>query len=179
MWRKQLNQTNTQNHRSWYLVYTKPKQERLSQENLQRQGYETYLPLIRGRKRRQGKITQVIEPMFSRYIFIKLNTVTDNWSPIRSTLGVTGIVRFGLQPTAIPENLIKAIKAKDNEEGIQDAAVQQLNEGDKVRIAEGPMYGYEGIFVNKSNQERVTILLDIIGKPTRVELCETQLERIS
>ncbi len=179
MWRNKLNQDNTQNNRSWYLVYTKPKQERLSQENLQRQSYETYLPLIRERKRRQGKITQVVEPMFSRYLFIRLNTVTDNWGPIRSTLGVTGIVRFGAQPTAIPENLIQSIRAKDDEEGIHSATVQQLNEGDKVRIAEGPMYGYEGIFVNKNNQERVTILLNIIGKPTKVDLCEAQLERIS
>jgi len=174
-----LSQASKQNHRSWYLVYTKPRQERLSQENLQRQGYETYLPLIRERKRRQGKITQVVEPMFSRYLFIRLNTVTDNWGPIRSTLGVTGIVRFGTQPTSISKDLINSIKAKDDEQGLQTVDVHILNEGDKVRIAEGPMYGYEGIFVNKNNQERVTILLDIIGKPTRVDLCEAQLERIS
>ncbi len=174
-----MKQNSMDNQRSWYLVYTKPKQEKLSQENLQRQGYETYLPLMRERKRRRGKIVQAIEPMFSRYLFIRLNTVTDNWSPIRSTLGVTGIVRFGLQPTEVPEILIKTIQAKDNEDGIQNTATPQLNAGDKIRIAEGPMSGYEGLFIDKNSLERVTVLLDIIGKSTKVNVSEAQLERIS
>jgi len=74
-------------------------------------------------------------------LFIRLNMITDNWGPIRSTIGVTGIVRFGLQPTEVPENLIRTLQAKDDEEGIQNTMIQILNTGDKVRIAEGPMYG--------------------------------------
>ena len=38
--------------KSWYLIQAKPKSEQLAKENLERQGYETYLPLILGRSKK-------------------------------------------------------------------------------------------------------------------------------
>ena len=101
-----LQTTRNPKQRCWYLLCTKRRQEKLAQENLRRQGYETYLPLMRERRRRKGKIFNVIEPMFSSYLFIRLNKSTDNWSPIRSTLGVSQIVRFGACPAFVSDDLI-------------------------------------------------------------------------
>ena len=70
---------------AWYLLYSKPRQEGVAVENLKRQGYETYLPLVRTRRRRQGQYVSLVEPMFPRYLFIHLSDQTDNWGPIRST----------------------------------------------------------------------------------------------
>lgn len=162
--------------RSWYLVYTKPRQERLAKENLDRQGYETYLPLIRNRQRRQGKYVISVEPLFSRYLFIRLNTVSDNWGPIRSTVGVSAIVRFGGQATQVPERLINYIQANDDENGIQNTPIKEIGCGSKVRIIDGPMKGYEGIFRGKTGKERAVVLHDIIGNSTKLELPEAQLE---
>ena len=55
---------------AWYLLYSKPRQEGVAVENLKRQGYETYLPLIRTRRRRQGQYVSLVEPMFPRYLLI-------------------------------------------------------------------------------------------------------------
>ena len=90
---------------AWYLLYSKPRQEGVAVENLKRQGYETYLPLIRTRRRRQGQYVSLVEPMFPRYLFIHLSDQTDNWGPIRSTLGVSGLVRFGDLPAQVPGRL--------------------------------------------------------------------------
>ena len=100
-------------HRAWYLVYTKPKGEKTAQENLLRQGYETYLPLLGVSKRRRGRYITLIEPMFSRYLFIQLNQTSDNWSPIRSTLGVTDMVRFSGYPAKVPAELIEFLRASE------------------------------------------------------------------
>ncbi|MEE8263278.1 MAG: transcription termination/antitermination NusG family protein, partial [Gammaproteobacteria bacterium] len=40
--------------KGWYLIYSKPRQERLALENLRRQNYEAYLPLMQHRRRRKG-----------------------------------------------------------------------------------------------------------------------------
>ena len=68
--------------KNWYLIYTKPHKEQLARENLERQGYEIYLPMARLRRRRMGKGATRIEPLFPRYLFIHLDAKTDNWSPI-------------------------------------------------------------------------------------------------
>ena len=115
---------------AWYLLYSKPRQEGVAVENLKRQGYETYLPLIRTRRRRQGQYVSLVEPMFPRYLFIHLSDQTDNWGPIRSTLGVSALVRFGDLPAQVPDRLIDALKSREDDSGIQLLASQVGQIGD-------------------------------------------------
>ena len=69
----------------WYLIHTKIRQERVALENLERQGFECFLPLIRVEKLRRSALVVVEEPLFPRYLFIRLASGTDapSWSPIR------------------------------------------------------------------------------------------------
>ena len=156
--------------KNWYLIYSKPQKELVARQNLERQGYEVYLPMARLRRRRMGKGVTRIEPLFPRYLFIKLDTKTDNWSPIRSTLGVNNIVKFGMYPSAVPETLIELLDDRCDEEGIQDIAPDEYKEGEAIRVMEGPMTGLEGVFLAKTSSDRVMVLLDIVGKHTRVNM---------
>lgn len=160
----------------WYLVYTKPRQEITAKENLQRQGYEIYLPMTRLPRRRLGKRRYMNEPFFPRYMFIRLNTTSDNWAPIRSTKGVANMVRFSLHPMPVPNELIVNIRSRENpESGMHDIDVS-IKKGDKVRVMDGPMMGYEGIFIAKTGQERVIILLDVLGQQARLQIDAEALE---
>ena len=160
--------------KAWYLVYSKPRQERVALDNLSRQAYETFLPLIRLRRKRQRRYVWVTEPMFPRYLFIKLSDETDNWGPIRSTIGVVALVRFGGRPARVPDDLVGALQT--NESGIWEMPTPDLKTGDRVRICEGPMAGYEGIFQSRSGKERVTLLLDVVSQAARVEVALDQVE---
>jgi transcriptional antiterminator RfaH len=164
--------------KNWYLVYCKPRGEDLAKANLERQGFETYLPRVRQPRRRGGRRIIRIEPLFPRYLFIHLDTETDNWAPIRSTLGVTSLVRFGMEPAVVPDDLIGFIQARDDATGVQDLPVEEPQRGDRVRITEGPMMGYEGIFVAKTSSERVLVLLDIVGHKSRVNVEAAKLETV-
>lgn len=154
----------------WYLVYAKPRQEQAAQENLVRQGYRTYLPLLRVPRRRLGRRVIRVEAMFPRYLFIHLDTVTDNWAPIRSTVGVSKLVRFGGEPAPVPDKLIEALRARENKQGVQDVPLHSYQRGQKVRIEEGPFMGYEGIFLAKTGEERVLVLLDVVGKQAKARV---------
>lgn len=162
-------------HKKWYLVYSKPRQEPVAQANLVRQGYQTYLPLVRTPRRRLGRRSIRIEPMFPRYLFIRLDKVTDNWAPIRSTLGVSSLVRFGTEPAPVPENLIEALQKRDDASGVQDIPLHEFEPGQPVRIEEGPFAGYEGILLARTSRERVVVLLDIVGKSARAKIEVSQL----
>ena len=162
--------------RSWYLIVTKPQSEFKAQENLLRQGYETYLPLVQTSCRRNGKIVNLTEAFFPRYLFISLDKETDNWSPIRSTIGVAGLVRFGGMPTVVPENMIANLKNNENEFSLQSVEKKELNQGDKVAIIDGPFEGYKAVYHKMKSTERVSVLLDIVGKNTQVTLSVHELE---
>ena len=161
--------------RAWYLIYTKPRVESLAQENLIRQGYETYLPLIETKRRKQGRYVAVVEAMFSRYLFINLNCTTDNWSPIRSTIGVANMVRFNGLPSMVPAALIESIKAMEDEQGLHRVQEKEFKVGDTVSIIDGIFAGLKGIYQAKTSQERVIVLLDIAGQYTRVSMNKNEL----
>ena len=159
----------------WYLIHSKPRQEEIARENLDRQGYCTYLPLLRTPRRRLGRRIIRIEPMFPRYFFIRLDTETDNWAPIRSTIGVSTLVRFGMTPTPIPDDLIDTLRERDDSSGVQDIPLNEFSRGQKVRIEEGPFMGYEGIFLAETGPQRVLVLLDIVGKTAKARIDVTAL----
>ena len=118
---------------AWYLIYSKPQQERVARENLERQGYRSYLPLIRNRRRRRGKYMSIVEPMFPRYLFVHLSDETDNWGPIRSTIGVANLVRFGMLAARVPDDLIAILTERD-EDGVQNLTTPDFESGDQVRL---------------------------------------------
>ncbi len=166
-------------NKSWYLIYTKPRQERLAQDNLERQGYMTYLPLIQKKHKRNGKHIAAIEAFFPRYLFISLNTTTDNWSPIRSTLGVANIVRFTQYPTVVSGSLVSLLMSnEDPDTGLYNEDFN-FKSGDSVRITDGALAGYEGFFKARSGEERVVVLLTVMGNQTAVKVDVDALELVT
>jgi transcriptional antiterminator RfaH len=147
----------------WFVIHTKPRQEQRALENLERQGYQAWLPTIELEKLRRGKLTRVIEPMFSRYLFIQLDKTQSNWSPIRSTLGVSKLVSFGNVPAVVPDALIEALRQAD---GSQQELL--LKEGDAVQFVSGPLQGLEGILEQRDGELRAMVLIELISQPQRV-----------
>jgi transcriptional antiterminator RfaH len=148
----------------------------LAQENLMHQGYVVYLPRLLLMCKRQGRQVAVIEPLFPRYLFIHLNTQSDNWGPIRSILGVASLVRFGSEPAKVPDGFIAHPKAHEGLKGLHEWAAPKVTVGDRLRVAEGSLKGYEGILLAKSGAARVMLLLDILGKEVRAHLSLGQIE---
>lgn len=148
----------------------------MAQENLLRQGFETYLPLARQARRRAHRRVTVVEPLFSRYLFIHLDTEKDNWSPIRSTTGVSTLVRFGMQPAYVPDDLINELHAHESLDGIHDLPGRSFKKGEKVRIEAGPMAGYEAIWLACNGKERAHILLNLMGRQVKIEVDENWLD---
>ena len=159
--------------KQWYLVYTKPRQEKTAQINLERQDYRVYLPQIWNKPRNKPRKAV---PMFPRYLFIHLDQSTDNWGPIRSTMGVISIVRFGMVPTAVPDSLIQAMQQRADSGGIVEYIGQEFRKGQSIRVKEGLFQGSEGIFLAKTGKERVAVLLQIMGQPARTVLADSEIE---
>jgi hypothetical protein len=79
----------------WFAVQSKPRQECTAKVQLERQGYTAYLPMMTVRKRKRAAWTTSIEALFPRYLFVHADVNQQSLAPVRSTVGVSGLVRFG------------------------------------------------------------------------------------
>jgi transcriptional antiterminator RfaH len=153
----------------WYVVHTKPNKEWVTRDNLQRQGYEFYLPLARQARRHQGRRLDSVEPLFPRYLFIRLAAGQDNFGPVRHTKGVQDLVRFSAQPAVVPDPVIDSLRrTADPETGLHDLAEPALASGQSVVIDGGPLAGLRGIFLAATAEDRVMVLLGLLGRESRV-----------
>ena len=147
----------------WFVVHTKPRQEQRALENLQRQGFAAWLPMLSVEKFRRGRLEKVAEPMFSRYLFIRLDMEQSNWSPIRSTLGVSKLVSFGNRPAVVADELIDALQQ------LPEQAPQRLFQpGQQVKIVSGPLRGLEGIYHQPDGELRAMVLIELLNKQHRI-----------
>ncbi len=164
---------------AWYLLYTKPHQEQLAQDNLANQGYQTYLPLLQTLRRRNRRYRAAVVPMFPRYLFIHLNAGSDNWGPIRSTLGVMNFVRFGAVTPPVPPELIAYLRSREDAQGLHTGHNEGLRVGDRVRIIEGLGRDYEGIVTAAAGKERVRLLLDVLAQEVGVVVSRHSVKKVS
>jgi transcriptional antiterminator RfaH len=156
----------------WYLVRTKPSRESTAQLNLRRQGFEVYLPLMTQSVRRHGRWQERVVPVFPAYLFLRLKEGEQSLGPVRSSVGVLGIVRFGASYALVPEQVIAGLRARANPQtGLHRLADSTLPPvGSEVRITMGPFEGLEGIFQRPAGPDRVVILLRLLGHTAAVRI---------
>lgn len=157
--------------KQWYAIYTKSRQEETAAENLRRQAFEVYLPNIKQERRHGGQRREKIEPLFPRYLFIRLHLGEDNIAPIRSTHGVTKLVSFSGQPVKVPDPFIDAlIGLADPDTGLLHPKKDLFEAGATVTIMDGPLQGLEAIFMAHHGEHRSIILMDILGKSQQLRI---------
>ena len=150
----------------WLLAYTKPRQEALAEEHLRRQGFEVLCPQLRVQKLRRRKWAWVEDPLFPRYLFVGA-TDEQSWAPVRSTVGVTSLVRFGGQVAEVPLKLIEGLRNAAEE---PRAARPMFQHGQRVRIVTGDYATLEAVFDLAEGEERATVLLELLGRQSRVRV---------
>jgi len=151
---------------TWLLAYTKPRAEQLADENLRRQGFECFSPLFLVHKRRRAHWHWVEEPLFPRYVFVGV-PAGRSWAPIRSTLGVSALVRFGGEVATVPASLIAELQAA-SEGGETQRAL--FREGQAVRILGEGFSGLEGVFQMQDGEQRAHVLVSMLGRPVMVRV---------
>ena len=162
----------------WYAVCCKPRQEAVAEENLLRQGFHVYLPRIRMRQRRRGQWLDAVEVLFPRYIFIRIDPLRHSTATIRSTRGAVGLVRFGGQPAVVPDAVMDALRAReDAASGLHEDKRPLFSAGEAIKLVDGPLAGMEGVFTQKDGDQRVIVLLELLGKANKVTVSRDWIAR--
>jgi len=155
---------------TWFVVHTKPRQEAVAQDQLLRQGYPVYLPRLSLPRLRRGRWSESVEPLFPRYLFVEVDVGEQALAPVRSTRGVTAVLKFGDQYAQVPPALIEALRGRANPAGLHVLAPSGLRAGDRLHIIAGPFEGFEAVFECERGVDRARVLLDVLGRSTSVTL---------
>ena len=162
---------------TWLLLQTKPREEQRASEHLQNIGATTFLPTIQVEKITRGKRNTKTEPLFPGYIFVQNPDAQEQgaltYTTIRSTRGVSKIVKFGTDYTLLPETLITQIKGLTPTGSDPYLRSTAPNPGDKIQITSGPFSGLEAIYQQSDGQLRSMVLINILYQQTQMSIDNT------
>ena len=139
--------------------------------NLERQGFATYLPRYLRQRRHARRVEIVPMPVFPRYVFVSIDTARQRWLAIRSTTGVSRLVGQGDSPLPVPDGIVEGLMRCHGADGyVRLKPPPGMRAGDKVRVLGGAFEDSLGLFEQITDEQRVTILLDLLGRKVRVTL---------
>ena len=146
---------------AWYLIRTKPGKERWVRDQLNTTIPEVFLPLLKAKAPRWGRMATSVGPLFPCYVFARFDLQTCYFE-VKYMPGVRGIVSAGNDPLAVPPAIVSEIRRRGTGD-IVEIPEKPLDSGDRVMVLEGPFRGFEAIFERYlSGAERVAILLSAI-----------------
>ena len=151
-------------------MHTQSKREYVAARWLKRQlSIETFLPRIRYRRAEARGAVWTTEALFPTYVFARFD-LGRGLAEVGSVPGVIEVVRFGMHCPAIPAGVIEGLRAQ-----VGPGEVRVVEEGfvtgEPVRIVSGPLSGLEAVVSRVlPARQRVSVLLDFLGRQTVVEL---------
>lgn len=152
----------------WYAVNTQAKQEHRAETNLRRQDFQVYCPRVEKRRRHARRVETVRMPFFPSYLFARLDLEVERWRSVNGTYGVRCLLAFGELPAPVPDGFVEALIAREAEGESLAPALPDLQPGDALVLEDGAFKDMVGRFERLADHERVTLLLDLMGRAVRV-----------
>ena len=146
--------------KSWYVLYTKPKNEKKVAERLTAAGYNVYCPLHKVKRQWSDRIKTVEEPLFRSYVFIHVEDAKRD-----EVFVYPGTVRYLFwlrHPAVVRQSEISTIQKWLGEQDHEDIDISQIMPGDYLRITSGQFSGEEAILLDQTNS-RVIVQLKELG----------------
>ena len=153
--------------KQWIVVRSKPRSEKVAHNELVKKNIESYLPLLKERRKWSDRKKWVEFPLFSSYLFARIDIKDSIF--VLQTQGVNTIVKFGKQIAIVQNSVIEAIRLA-MEGGYQLEPVEYFVEGNQVEVIAGPMKGVKGIIVKLKGQHRLIIKIDAIQQALSIQI---------
>lgn len=161
----------------WYVVRTHPHAENKAAAHLQRQGFKIYLPRYTKHRRHARRTGVAAAPLFPRYLFVAIDVVNQRWRAIRSTFGVTELLCRGDIPVPVASEIVECLRRREDGAGFVRLNVdRRFFAGDAVRVVGSAFSDCIGLFEAMTDGERVSVLLDLLGRKVRVVMNADSIE---
>lgn len=154
---------------AWIVVNTHAHREHVAIENLQRQQFEAYCPMIVRRRSHARRLSTVLRPLFPGYLFVRASKQLLRWRPILSTYGVRRVARTGEELSFIDNEFIRSLKAREVDGAIVRPATP-YHVGQKVCISTGAFDGLVATIIEMDEKDRLLVLLNFMNRGIKLKV---------
>jgi transcriptional antiterminator RfaH len=155
-------------HSGWYVIYTRPQQEKKITQELSEANVIFYLPLIKKISQWHDRKKVIEAPLFPNYVFARLNNLTDYYKGCQVT-GFVRYIKFGEKYGVVDNAVIDSIKIAMAGENIETPACH-FEPGQKLVINDGPLVGCQCELVNYKGNQKALIRLNMLNRNILVDL---------
>src|SRR5262245_33529823 len=152
----------------WTVAQLVPNRTSLALHMLAQQNFTVYAPKIRELRIIRGRKTEVLSALFPGYAFV---LITLQWHAAHWCPGVVRLVMDGMQPAKVADDVIREIRARERNGAIEFPR-RVPKRGDRIRILAGTCRGHLAIYAGMAAHERITVLLEMLGRQQRITIPE-------
>lgn len=161
----------------WFAVWTRSRQEKVAAATIESLGVANYLPFKTESRQWSDRKQKVTIPLFSGYLFVRMNLLDGSKLRVLKVPGVAGFVGNSSGPLAIPDHQIEAVRAVVTQ-GMECTVHSLLEEGDLVRVVRGPLVGVEGRLVRIKSESSLVISIEMINRSLAVSVSRNDIEPV-
>jgi len=162
----------------WFAVRTRSRQEKSAAAMLATLQVPHYLPLKSETRQWSDRKQCITVPLFSGYLFVRINPNESSRLEVLRTPGVVGLVGNSSGPMAIPDEQVEQIRTVVNS-GVEFSVCPFLEEGDRVRVIRGVLAGVEGTLLHVNSQTRLTVSVEMIQHSLAVSVSRNDVALMS
>ena len=152
----------------WFILQFKSNSHHQATKNLNRQGFETFLPLHDITSRKSSRFVSTSKPLFPGYMFIRFDRAKPEWYKINNTYGVSRLITFNSVLKSIPTRFVNSLMKRYDLSG-KLLPMEKLKKGDQVKVLTGPFANFIATVEKYEADQRISILMDLMGRKTKIQ----------
>ena len=160
---------------NWYLLQTKPHAHATAWENLKRQNFEVFLPLVSKTTKKKGKFLDVKVPLFPGYIFMGTLMHPIPWKSVNGTRGISKAVTLDGIYRSINTFIIQGLQQRSM---VWGSSTFEWHCCRSYQVERGPLRIHCTVEQIKDDQ-RAWILIDILQQQTRAEVSLDDVSKVN
>lgn len=161
--------------KEWFILQFKSNSHHQAKKNLTQQGFEVFLPLHDSTSRKLSRFVKTSKPLFSGYMFIRFDKAKPGWCKINNTYGVSRLVTFNSVLKSVPTSFVDSLIKRYDSSG-KLLPVAKLKKGDQVTVSTGPFADFIATVEQYEADHRIWILMDLMGRKTKIQTPSDALE---
>ncbi len=161
--------------KSWFVLRTKPRNEKKVYQQVISKDVEVFLPLIPSIRIWSDRKKKILVPLFPSYIFI-YGDESERLKAIRGTIGAMGYLMYRKRPAVVTEKEIENIKISLQEPERIKVDKGIIKEGSYVEITNGPFRGLTGIVIEIRGSYRLVVNIVELNASLNIELTYSEVK---
>ena len=157
----------------WWVLHTKPRNEKATAADLERRGVQHFLPLVVRQHRSRGRVWSSSVPLFPSYVFC-CGRDDDRLTALR-TNRIAHVLEVGDQDR-FRDDLRQIQRVIASREPVN--LFPRLHVGARCRVIGGPLAGLEGVVLRRRGAWRIYVSIAFLGQSAELEIDADRIELI-